>query len=229
MGKRKIESWRRTHVLEVLNDLGIRAADVLQANFVVWIEGPSDRIYLNRWIGLMAPELVGGIDYSIMFYGGRLLSHLSLLRDELGLSAEELIKLLRINQNSAIVIDSDRTRSDAEINETKTRIVKECKEAGVLCWVTAGREMENYLTPACVAAVYDEMTCSQRDFTLRTYQKIGRVLESAYRAQWKAAFNYDSDKPALARRIVANISEMPDRLDLRIRMRELVQRIRAAN
>ena len=133
-----------THVLQVLNDLGIRAADILQANFVVWVEGPSDRIYLNRWISLTAPELVEGIDYSVMFYGGRLLSHLSLSRDEAGLSAEELIKLLRINQNSAIVIDSDRTRTDAELNETKIRISNECKDAGILCWVTAGREIENY-------------------------------------------------------------------------------------
>ena len=38
------------HFLQVLNDLGIRAADILQANFVLWVEGPSDRIYLNRWI-----------------------------------------------------------------------------------------------------------------------------------------------------------------------------------
>ena len=77
------------HVLQVLNDLGIRAADILQANFVLWVEGPSDRIYLNRWISLTAPELVEGIDYSVMFYGGRLLSHLSLSREEPGLSAED--------------------------------------------------------------------------------------------------------------------------------------------
>lgn len=169
------------------------------------------------------------VDYSVMFYGGRLLSHLSLTRDEPGLSAEELIQLLRINQNSAIVIDSDRTRTDADVNETKGRIANECKEAGVLCWITAGREIENYLMPASVAAVYNEMTGSQRNFTLGTYQKISRVLESAYRQQWKAAFNYENNKPAAARRIAANITEIPDRLDLNLRMRELVQRIRTAN
>ena len=157
------------------------------------------------------------------------MSHLSLSRDEPGLSAEELIKLLRINQNSAIVIDSDRKKSGAEINETKTRIAKECNEAGVLSWITAGREIENYLTAACVAAVYDEMTCSQSHFTLGSYQKMGRALETGYSAQWKPAFNYDNDKPAFARRIVANINEVPDRLDLRTRIGELVQRIRAAN
>ncbi len=126
--------WKRQRTsCKVLNDLGIRAADILQANFVLWVEGRSDRIYLNRWISLTAAELVEGIDYSVMFYGGRLLSHLSLSREEPGLSAEELIKLLRINQNSAIVIDSDLYTRDAEINETKNRIVKECQEAGVLC------------------------------------------------------------------------------------------------
>ena len=72
-------------------------------------------------------ELVEGIDYSVMFYGGRLLSHLSLSREEPGLSAEELIKLLRINQNSAIVIDSDRTTRDAEINETRIALSRNAK------------------------------------------------------------------------------------------------------
>jgi len=218
-----------THVLQVLDDLGIRAADILQANFVVWVEGPSDRIYLNRWISLTAPELVEGIDYSIMFYGGRLLSHLSLSRDEPQLGADELIKLLRINQNSAIVIDSDRTKSDAELNQTKSRIINECKDAGVVCWITAGREIENYLTPASVALVYNKMTSSQHNFTLATHQKIGRVLENAYRPQWKAAFNYDNNKPELARHIVPHMTEVPDRLDLRARIGDLVQRIRAAN
>ncbi|ROT43839.1 hypothetical protein CHR62_15615 [Pusillimonas sp. NJUB218] len=32
---------------------------------------------LKHWIAAVAPELVEGLHYSIMFYGGRLLSHLS--------------------------------------------------------------------------------------------------------------------------------------------------------
>ncbi|WJI48406.1 AAA family ATPase [Mesorhizobium sp. C089B] len=37
---------------DILDDLDIRASDILQANGVIWVEGPSDRIYLNRWIDL---------------------------------------------------------------------------------------------------------------------------------------------------------------------------------
>ena len=32
----------------VLDDLDVRASDLLQANGIVWVEGPSDRLYFNR-------------------------------------------------------------------------------------------------------------------------------------------------------------------------------------
>jgi hypothetical protein len=43
----------------------------------IWVEGPTDRIYLQQWIKLPRSNLEEGVDYSIMFYGGRLLSHLT--------------------------------------------------------------------------------------------------------------------------------------------------------
>ncbi len=46
-------------------------------NGIIWVEGPSDRIYLKNWILLLDENLEEGLHYSIMFYGGRLLSHLS--------------------------------------------------------------------------------------------------------------------------------------------------------
>ncbi len=32
----------------ILSDIGFKASDILQANGVIWVEGPSDRIYINR-------------------------------------------------------------------------------------------------------------------------------------------------------------------------------------
>lgn len=34
----------------ICNDLGYKASDILQANCIIWVEGPSDRIYLNYWL-----------------------------------------------------------------------------------------------------------------------------------------------------------------------------------
>jgi len=81
-----------------------------------------------------------GIDYSIMFYGGKLLSHLTLDNN-----FEELIRIMKINMNCAIMMDSDRKSEGAEIGDTKKRICEEATKIGVLSWVTDGREIENYV------------------------------------------------------------------------------------
>ena len=217
------------HVLQVLNDLGIRAADLLQANFVLWVEGPSDRVYVKRWLALAAPQLVEGIDYSIMFYGGRLLSHLTLSRESVEPSADDLIKLLRINQHSGILIDSDRKKKSDDLNTTKARVVEECKSSGVFCWVSAGREIENYLIPECLSAAYDKVVQKKGAVTLGAYQKLEEALEEAYKSDWRAGYAYDTDKPGFARLIAAEISEVGGKLDLKEKVTELVAAIRAAS
>jgi hypothetical protein len=43
------------------SDLGYHASDLLQANCIIWVEGPSDRIYLLEWIRLASDgKLVEG-------------------------------------------------------------------------------------------------------------------------------------------------------------------------
>lgn len=54
----------------ICEDLGYHPSDLVQANCIIWVEGPSDRIYLKKWINELEPHLVEGIHYSIMFYGG---------------------------------------------------------------------------------------------------------------------------------------------------------------
>lgn len=48
----------------ILDDLDVRASDLLQSNGIVWVEGPSDRVYINRWIDLWSNgELSEGVHY----------------------------------------------------------------------------------------------------------------------------------------------------------------------
>ena len=122
-------------------DLGVRASDILQSNAVIWVEGPSDRIYLNKWIELYSDGIIKeNKHYQILFYGGRLLSHLS-GRVEI---SNDLIQLFRANRHSIIMIDSDKKNKNSKINETKQRIKKSSKIWNSLCWVTKGKEIENY-------------------------------------------------------------------------------------
>lgn len=131
----------------VLMDLGVRASDILQSNAVIWVEGPSDRIYLNKWIELYSDgKIKENKHYQILFYGGRLLSHLS-GRVEV---SNDLIQLFRANRHSIIMIDSDKRNQKSKINKSKQRIKKEFEEMNSLCLVTKGKEIENYLTKTTI-------------------------------------------------------------------------------
>ncbi len=126
--------------LSAIQDLGYKASDLLQSNCIIWVEGPSDRYYIQRWFELKDVKFIEGIHYSIMFYGGKLLSHLSL---DLDYISNELIPLLKINKNAFVIIDSDKKGSKNTINETKRRI--ETEIGTDKCWITKGKEVENYL------------------------------------------------------------------------------------
>lgn len=193
--------------LRALHDLGAQASDLLQANSVIWVEGPSDRIYLNRWIELLHPELKlrEGIDYTIMFYGGRLLSHLTMQRDSPVETPEEetseLIQLLRINQHSAILIDSDRKSSQAGINATKQRIQAECAKSDIFCWITPGREIENSLPVSAIEAAYPQFAEHAVSLKLRRFDAIESAFKSAFKKAWPKSHYYDHAKAQFAHEI----------------------------
>lgn len=127
----------------ILDDLDVRASDLLQSNGVIWVEGPSDRIYLNRWISLWSEgKFSEGSNYQIIFYGGRLLSHLSAENYD---ASNPNISILNTNRNAIILIDSDKRSRQSSINQTKKRIHEEFKKCNSLCWITKGKEIENYI------------------------------------------------------------------------------------
>ncbi|MFF5918942.1 ATP-dependent endonuclease [Streptomyces flavochromogenes] len=132
-------------VSDVCSDLGYRPSDLLQTNAVIWVEGPSDRIYLKHWIEQRRTDLVEGLHYSIMFYGGGLLNHLTSLDEEVN----DFIELRRLNRHIAILIDSDKDRQNKPINETKKRLQAEfdSPERPGFAWITDGYTIENYVPP----------------------------------------------------------------------------------
>lgn len=199
------------HSLGALRDLGAKASDLLQANSVIWVEGPSDRIYLNRWLELLHPgEFREGIDYSVMFYGGRLLAHVSLGRDEDtpdNEDVDDLVHLLRINQHSAILIDSDRRNKTAPLNATKLRVQQECAASKILCWITDGREIENYLPAEVIVSAYEKDSGGRRSLRFSRFGALEKSLATAFRGVWKRSSYYDHSKPRIARLISEKLTK----------------------
>jgi len=200
-------------------DLGYRASDLLQANCVIWVEGPSDRIYLNHWIYALDPSLVEGLHYSIMFYGGRLLSHLSADDPEVG----DFISLRRLNRYIAIVIDSDRSAPKKHINPTKKRVRGEFNKGPGFAWITKGREIENYVKPEllekAVRAVHPKA---------HHLENTGQYDKCLHYTTSKRELRDRVDKVKVAREVASEHAQL-DVLDLRQMISKLVGFIRESN
>lgn len=232
-GTRVAEAATLQAVSDLCGDLGYRPSDLIQANAVIWAEGPSDRIYLRHWLEMVAPgEFIEGIHYSVMFYGGGLLRHLT--ADDP--SVEEFISLRRLNRHSAILVDSDKTSPSQRLNQTKIRIRDEFARGDMpgFAWITACRTIENYVPVgtlnAAVSEVHPRSTYHPpRDkwaeplhiVTNAPSNKSGRVKGGVQKRP--------PDKVKVARHAcqIWPADELP--LDLRSRMKQIVEFIRQAN
>ncbi|KQM40022.1 hypothetical protein ASE56_06475 [Microbacterium sp. Leaf203] len=203
-------------------DLGYRPSDLVQANAVIWVEGPSDRVYLKHWIEQLAPaEFVEGTHYSIMFYGGSLLSSLSPLDAD---EVEEFVSLRNLNRYMVVLIDSDRDSADAGLSAAKSRVVRELEGdplAG-LAWVTAGYTIENYVDEARLNSAVVEAHPSVSGASFSSYGRWDNPLAAA-RVGVKSP-----SKVAIAKAVV----EVPGGdwpLDLQEKVTAVIELIRRAN
>ena len=220
------ESWSiASHVItpsalaRVSSDLGNRASDIVQSNFVIWVEGPSDRLYIQKWLELCDPELIEDAHFSIMFYGGALLSHLAADDEEVG----NFINLLRINRNLAIVIDSDKKTEDSNLNSTKLRIISEMESMGAAVWVTEDYTIENYVPISIIRRVISELY-SDKDYTVPA-SRFKSPLGSKFRGT-----SYKPSKTSVAIRVVelqTSSDDLPEHLKQNILT--IADNIRTAN
>ena len=205
----------------VCEDLGYRPSDLYQANCVIWVEGPSDRIYINYWLNHIEPEFIEGIHYSIMFYGGRLASHLSAKEpDEL---VEDFISLRRLNRRGVIIIDSDKVKKGTKINKTKTRLKDEFDEEPGYAWITDGREIENYLPEEHLSDALKHVYPSAN--SLGQFSKYDNTLK----VEKKSGGETQASKTDTARYITENYSPDMKQLDLSSQIKRLAQFINESN
>jgi hypothetical protein len=206
----------------ILDDLDVRASDLLQANGVIWVEGPSDRIYLNRWIDLWSGgELIEGNHYQCVFYGGRLLSHLSSEEPEL---VEDAVPILSVNRNSVIMIDSDKLAHQTPLGGTKERIISEIGNNDGLAWVTKGKEIENYISGSVVSKWLGKEKIKQ----VTRYEDFFDYLDGIEAGKGKS---YSRRKPLLAEQLSPHMTKenIDGVLDLGERLEQLCDEIKKWN
>lgn len=205
---------------ELAADLGYRASDLVQSNCVLWVEGPSDRMYLRHWLTLEDGDLIEGIHYSLMFYGGRLLNHLSPNDPDV----DDFISLRRLNRQIAILIDSDRTSRGGRISATKRRVRAGFDTGPGFAWITDGYTIENYI-PFDLLKLAVEQTHPTSKLKRGANKYVNPLSRHLVRGGPIAV-----DKIGIARRVVDNWDDRyPLPVELRTHVRAAVRFIRAAN
>ena len=206
---------------DVCHDLGYHPSDLLQANCVIWVEGPSDRIYLAHWLTKLAPDLQEGADFSIMFYGGRLAAHLT--GDDPDEAVEGFISLRRLNRRAVILIDSDRSAPTDSLNATKARLVTEFDAGPGHAWVTEGREIENYIPPDQIDSAI------QHAVPKATWKPAGGQYDRMLQITTAGGKDDQAPKVEVAKHVVSISQAPPDVLDLGMQLARLVEFIRASS
>lgn len=206
---------------DACEDLGYHPSDLLQTNCVIWVEGPSDRIYIKYWIKHLAPEFIEGINYSIMFYGGRLLSHLSGEESEMAL--EEFISLRKLNKRGVIVIDSDKEKPQSRLNDTKKRLIEEFDKGPGFAWVTAGREIENYFPE-------DELKFGIKEASPRcVFNSTFGKFENCLKIKGERGADTQASKTDVAHSITKKFSPNLEIHDLKEKINRLIKFIKESN
>lgn len=206
---KRIESY--LDKTRILDDLDVKASDLLQSNGIIWVEGPSDRVYIKHWLDLYFPDrFVEGVHYQFLYYGGRLLSQYS------AEEVTELISVIKTNRNAVIVMDSDKRNRNARLNDTKKRIIAEFDALGMMSWVTKGKEIENYIPKTAIEEALEvslKAQCGQ-------YELFPGYIEKYYRG-------FTGKKVRFARCVVDHTTEenMAGMMDVKKRVTELGERI----
>lgn len=220
---------RMSDFYKILDLLDVRASDLLQANIVIWVEGPTDRMFIKQCLSLRGSQWTEGLHYQFAYYGGSLLSHVTV-----GKETEHLVDLLRLCRNIVVVCDSDRAKEEETLSASKTRIRKEVTNAEGLFWVTAGREIENYICDTAITRTYQRLL-GQEDVQLKLGQFdrledviSDQVKEAPTGPSW--ALHYARNKVRVMQEVLSDLrSDELDHLDLADRLEEIEDAIAQAN
>ena len=214
----------------LINELGAKPSDLLQANGIIWLEGPSDRVYMNRFIELYSDgSLREGRDYQCAYYGGSVLAKSDFSSPEN--TNSDLTNLLRLNNNIAVVCDGDRIAESGKGSKIKGRVqrIKRQVEAidQAFLWITEAKEIENYVPGEVWANVYGKK--SVKDPT--KHDSFPRNADNAAHYLQKHLGRKSFDKCDFATKAAPQLSrkQLDCRFDLRKRMTELVSTIRRWN
>jgi len=137
--------------VQLLDALGVRNGSVYLANCSIWVEGPSEIIYLRALIAAH-PQTKGfqeDLHYSFITYGGSLLAHFEFETDDFT-ERDAKLNLASIANRTLVLADRDVKKAK---KHDAWRKRADAAGAALQYLQTPGREIENLLTARMLALV----------------------------------------------------------------------------
>jgi putative ATP-dependent endonuclease of OLD family len=208
----------------VLDDLGVKASDLLQSNGIIWLEGPSDRTYFNKWIELYSGGLLKEHrDYECAFYGGSLLAH---FESEDPLIADvDAVNILRVNRNAILIGDSDKTESDKPLKPRLEKMKTAMENMGAYIWITDAKEIENYIPATVLNKVFKRDNLPD----IKQYEIFYHEKENDY---WhKNELTGSFDKIELAHKVIPHLTreDLDKGFELKDKISKICEKIKKWN
>lgn len=154
----------------ILRHVGVRPSSVMFANCTIWVEGITDRLYLQKYLelefGQSGLHFVENLHYSFVEYGGGNITHWSFL-DEEGIDVDRLCSRL------FLVADRDKDKGG--------RHQKLRENLGNRFYCLEAKEIENLLSPNVISRVIRSYE-GDDDFQLKEFR------QSAYKQVYLGRF-----------------------------------------
>jgi AAA15 family ATPase/GTPase len=161
----------------LLNAIGSESSDILLYNLIIWCEGPSDKLYINKILSFFSELKIDVNDIGFVFYGGQNYQHI------------DLQDIKQVARKSFFILDSDKKNKDDKIKNKKEEFIKKAAVQGFKYWITNRKEIENYIPPRVMEKAmnkpqnalsyghWDEVfTKSQKDKKYKIAQKVCEII-----------------------------------------------------
>lgn len=152
---------------EVLDLLGVRNTSVFLSNTSLWVEGPTDRKYLSKFLKLFCKHnnyqpLKEDIDYAFFEYGGNLIEHY-LFDENVGFDendVREKINSFALSSKIYLLSDNDNARPNSKKGQRR-EFLKAIENKKFRYQNTEVKEIENLLPKKVIKDFMSELLSSE--------------------------------------------------------------------
>lgn len=137
-------------IMDCLDDIGATAADLLQADMAIWLEGPTDVPVFREWLK------------KIPNYKDKRIAVVPLGGGAVGNPNFDFSQLKALNPKILVVLDSEKESIDGKATSDKTRGLKNLTQHKIPTLLTLRRCTENYFSSSAIKKVYVGHSCPDK-------------------------------------------------------------------